>query len=591
MHSQKNLRFVVFALWITGCVLLMTEAKRISQIVHSTKQHLDPYNLDSDTSPRLQGSHYSEAERLLLYGDPNAIDPVEQWKPLHESDPTNPSFYALYLGQLSELPENYREFSTQIDPDNGWFPLWEASTRKDEVVALIRSKRKTSRQDRDPTVIEDPAEYKIINPAEFAELVGLIETATRAPRIETYHEKLTRQRFDLLPQPVDTISNFANVAYLAGQATPNIRTWRKAHDIMIAALQEAPDEAQFLRLEKMANVLEERNASSIQTLVDGLVSRALSHSFAKSLRAAATRLGLEEKASFYEAKQLRFQFYQDNSRKKESSEFTRLINNRANIFMTLAAPASHRMVKTPPQLTRADLQPGLRAERAIFSRIFYGLVFLLLSLIALLVWLRNRGKDNPATFLPDLKVLACGVLLPVTGLIIFRYFLSFGMLDYGGRMLVFSNYLFPDLATFLIILITPLCLLRSRDASSVRKNWWPLGLAILGLLFSALVPSRFLDIWLLAFYLPLLFLVPASLWLLLQPFRKKSSSFDLNGHLAPAYLFAATLVSFSVFGLSYEEKYWFNKNKIERPSIHGISQIEDTLVQIMKIELAELKNE
>ena len=67
--------------------------------------------------------------------------------------------------------------------------------------------------------------------------------------------------------------------------------------------------------------------------------------------------------------------------------------------------------------------------------------------------------------------------------------------------------------------------------------------------------------------------------------------FDLTARLAPAYLFTACLFGLFIIGLQFEERYWVAKDDFMKPIPQGFTTIENEIVEILKIELRELKPE
>ncbi|MEJ6645673.1 MAG: hypothetical protein QNL33_20730, partial [Akkermansiaceae bacterium] len=399
----------------------------------------------------------------------------------------------------------------------------------------------------------------------------------------------------LLPEAKDIVANYRNLTILATMDS-SVLEWKYNTDAIRAALQEIQTPDEFNRLEKLALNLEKKHFSQVTSLIDGLISQALMAAHAGALQEAAERLDLKEKANFHNSKKKLFDTRQDSRKERRnnpsSKEFNQLIMHHGSMLMNIATPAVIMVTENAPTLTKEQLRPGQRAERALFTRMITPLMFLIFSLLSLVLFFHRRGRGNKASFRPNPRLLLLGSLLPFFALVCFRYFLSFGMLDFGGRLLIFSNYYLPDFTSYFILLIFPLCLVR-RDAqpdASTFKIWWPFGLAVVSLICSAAMMHLPMPL----FYTSSVLVSATALWLVVigtwKAFKKKPSPdyFARLAQLAPTYLLSATLIGLSSIGLTFEERYWFAQADIERPTDYHITLLEDQTTEALKEEIRQL---
>lgn len=534
----------------------------------------------------------SPESQLLLYGDSSKDSEDARWRALHESDPNNPFFYVIYLQHASGMPDDFHQTVARLDPNNGWYSLWEISklkpaSEKSRKNGLKKSEREDLIQKGLPL---PPQKFNFTDPGTFQQHLALLESGLNSPRLDSYTRKIATLRFEAQPEPFDYRSNIISIAVAASTIDP-VQVWQKAAETLCAALQIAETTEDFHRLEKLCLQLEEHLHHNSSTLVSGLVYKAVVDLQAKSLRAAAERLGLEKIEAFYRDRQLRFQDEREQQRqRREDDSLSRLMSRRADILSAISTPLIHKVVPNPPKISVEMLKPALRTERAVVAQVFYAAFFVGLSLFGLAVWLRGRHRESTANFVPEKTMLFYGSLLPFLLLLLFRYFLSFGMLDFGGRLLIFWNYLLPELAIFLILLVVPWILVNKRAHSERRlfRTLWPLGLAIVGLLFASAM-MHLLSLGMAVFLIPGLLLGVSFVWILGQLGRKPKQEKNHYPGIAPCYLLSAILCSLFILALIAEERFWFGKDGIHHATATGLSSVETETTQLLNEFVHQLR--
>lgn len=591
-HQEKQAAAILVTVWgLIFSALLLTTGK-IQNFIKSMEFFSNPLALSPPSETLPEGVR--KEDEILLHGNPRAQVESDRWAALHDSDPSNPIFLSVYLNAISEKPDELLKEAQKLDPENGWFTLVEVVSHHGESIKKITKKlsQKERRELEAAGKPPPPSQFEILAPKEFLEAIDLLEKAAHAPQIDSYFDDFAHLRHDALPQAYNFQTNIQNLAITI--TTPSsVLIWKKTSDLLAAAVQEADSEAKFHRVETIARHLERLHFQEIHTLIDGLVYRSIIHRNSNILCAAAARLSLDKKAAYYRARELKIRNYTEPLKNREVGAHSTFIRKNASIMTGLNTPAVIRTVENPPKITREMLLPGVRVERALVSRVIYSVLFLILSFSALAVWLKKRNKKNPATFLVRPRLLLLGVLLPFLGVMVFRYFPG-GMLNDAGGFLAFWNYLYPEMALLLILLGCPVCLLRQQAAPSTQrwKIWWPVSFAVVALVFGGLVlrtinsiNSEFL------FYSPILLLGICGVGFIYPILKERDPNFDLNGRLAPSYLFAAILVGGMIFFHAWEERYWFAQSDFEQPTVHGFSKIEDEIVEVMIEELQNLNAE
>lgn len=588
--APKKLSSLVLILWALAALLIFDFGSHFTKGIRSHHQATD--NRLDTPAPQPLDKSLSKKERILLQGDISRETPEEQWLALHELEPENPVYYANYLKRLGDLPENFHATIAKIDPDNGWFLFLEAAQNVKEVIEKgEKLDLKEKNRLKDEGLPLPPKQLVISDPKSLSERLALLEKAVASPKWENYESEIAEERFHALPEAHDVLSGLKNFTTIGNAYSPSLR-WNNIAELTSAALQAAKTKEEFLALETLILKIEERSFERIETIVDGLVYQAVIAVNSGNLYHAADQVGLKSKVKLYQEREMALHRHREHLKNRSHRGTQELHERRGSIFSLLSSLTTSKFLKTPPPLTQELLKPSLRAERALISQVFFGLIFIVLSLGALLTWIHKRKKENPARFQPELSTLGLGVLLPFTALIFFRYFLSFGMLDYGGRLMTFGNYLLPEIAILLILLATPLCLLRTRNypEASRLKIWWPLATLIISLLLSsAMMPLHEFGLTIiLILSTPLSLMIVAVFGLIFPRLKKKELVFDLTSRLAPAYLFAATLSGLFVIGLQIEERHWFAQERFVKPSPRGFTVMENQVVDILKKEMSEL---
>lgn len=580
-RRSNLLAYFLVGLWAITLIFLVQDG--FHQRIFTTAKSFN--SLGGSTSDKPTPiSGISDKDRLLLQGDPSAEPGGNIWTALHKSDPDNPAYYQMHLSEVAEVPPNFKEVVQRLDPENGWFLVWEAGWLTKKSISKHRSSPKKK--------ADPPRRRFIIDDADqLSKNIELLEKGLTLPKFDPYTRAVTSERFAALPQAKDTLANYRNIAIIASQPTP-VLAYKHACDAISAALQESADVSDFERLENIALLLEQKHFDHISCMVDALVNSAVINANSQALHHAALRLGLKDKAAFYKRRATQIKDRKERLANRSSSESEELISKHGSIITSLAFPTVLRIAENPPLLTQEDLLPGARAERALISRALFSLGFIILSILSLILFFHRRDKENPATFSPNSRILVLGSLLPFLLILVFRYLLSFGSLDFGGHLLIFANYYLPDFASLFVLLITPLCLLR-REASpesSFLKIWWPLGLALTALMTSISM------MWSPQLLYPTSHLLIGTTLLGLLIFSsgkafKRKPEPDYFSHLArlgPIYLLSASLFGLFALGLKFEERFWFAKAKIEQPGELGFTLYESQTTEALKKEIAEL---
>lgn len=574
-RSYNPLTVILLVLYALGGFSILSESSRGRGLYEFFMSMFGPAYQEKQAVPPLE--EMTEQERLLMQGDLSQEDPALQWKALYLSKPDEPAYYADYLKHVKKLPKDFDKTVQNIALQNGWFLFQKAAHSSLDAVKKIT----VSRQDKDET--SDPAQWEILDAELLKSSVQLIDNSFQKEQFDHYSDFMNEQRAPLRTVSVDFLSNIMHISQMSASFSPNFE-WKKVADLILAALQEAKNETEYRRLEAISLKMESRCFELSRTLIDSLICEAVMKVLSQQLSHQAKRLGLNKEVELYGKKYQDLESRREQLTKNHSSETYELLAHRASILTTLSAPAMNRVTKNSPQLTAELLRPGLRTERAMATRVWIVPAFILFTLLTIFVWLRNRNRNCPAEFKPVPRILFLGIIFPFLLCIIFRYFLSFGMLDFGGRLFLYSNYLLPDVVIFMILLAAPISVVRAKQEISggFLKRWGLLGFCVLNLILGAVLPHA--PNILPAFWI---LVILNLIWFISLIFRKETDQHhEARALIAPAYLLAAALLGLSFQGLLFEERYHFKNAAIEKPTVYNMTLLEEQTVEAHKAEIA-----
>ena len=242
----RLLTFCLLGIWIIVFSFLFQDRlyQRIASLVQNTISSFNP-------KPLKPFPNVSHQERLVLHGDLAVDLSGNQWAALHQSDPENPGYYQQYLSDVSEPPSDFDQVRQQIDPENGWFLVWQAHWLAKDAIEKERTPRKKSEKSEKPQT----PRYQIKDPAQLARAIDLLEEGVNLPKFDTYTLTLTKERLAILAPPQDLLNHFRSISILAAQPTP-VLPFKHNAEAISAALQECQTASEYERLEKIAILLE-----------------------------------------------------------------------------------------------------------------------------------------------------------------------------------------------------------------------------------------------------------------------------------------------------------------------------------------------
>ena len=215
----KTRSITLLSLWLLaflGVIYLGYQTHRTVQIARSATG----IHLGEPDSTHSQG--LSTESQLLLCGDPSQESKDARWKALHESNPGNPLFYLFYLQHAEGIPNDFHQTIARIDPDNGWYSIWEVSQQ--EPTFKTSYKKRLTKSEREELFKKGlpipPRTIEFTNLDTFHQHLTLLEKGLLSPRVDHYTQEIATLRFNALPPPFDFSSNINAIAVGVGSVGP-----------------------------------------------------------------------------------------------------------------------------------------------------------------------------------------------------------------------------------------------------------------------------------------------------------------------------------------------------------------------------------
>lgn len=400
-------------------------------------------------------ARFTAEQKLILFGDEQAINDAERWKPLWQSDPENPFYFmeyaAAYFRVHQTLTPEILETAARIDPENAWYSAIMAS-------AMAKKAVKKHTPGYDARKRGEKTTYSVTDEKQFAGALELFHEAARKPRLSPNQVELQKQRLALLPERTDFVSQFPRQVFAASQNCPliDLRSLVDAISVQASRYAERKDVAGFQQLVADWRWLVRATAQDGVSLLDVMVAKAFLTMPLSAFSEAAKSLGLEEDGEKFAAllRQNEEQSERNRRRIRESSN-SGLVERKASIMAGMTLPAATRQVEAPPPITEADLRAGRFADHAVFGRAHALASWAILGICAGLAALsRLRGDQTVIRLSMHLQDLfrwsdwlwigVGGVVIPLLWFLAISRFTPLSARDWGMKP---SGFLLPALQT------------------------------------------------------------------------------------------------------------------------------------------------
>ena len=561
------------------------------------------------------GQGLNSKQRLLLFGDTSQADPGNQFKPLWDSDPDNPAYFARFALRYIEihdrLPPDFLDIADRLDPDNAWFTIVAMGvTAKD----AVKRERRTPEETRK----EISARYNISDQARLDEAVKLLGKAAAQPRLDSYQAELLAEQIGILPPRTDFASQMPVLVHVAGDPTDS-RPLTSAVIAVDAAAWQAADRGDATVFLQIANqwqpVLRNLVEAESLTFTNGAIMRAAIAATAN--RYARTTLPeLEELKTRWKPISDRMRSEKEERDRREWNDELKL---KGGMLAALSLPVATKQLQSPIPITDTDLKPGRMVEHELFSRISASVRWLVLGLmLSTAALFRQRSSmlvRRLSERLEDLLkpvdwawILGVGVVLPFLFYLVVYRLTPLGARDWS---IAASAFLVPSgqvAAMGFLMIVLPVLVARWRLGKrgamlgwQQRRAWmgWAavicgaLSLPVFGLSFANGKGSEAV-MMIAAALLGILVLT----WLFIgnrAVFSKRPDLLrrvTLSRVLVPAYALGMLLMAASMPLYHAAEKRWLAQDRLMEitPEAPAMSRYEWEVAQAMRAELLEILN-
>lgn len=371
-------------------------------------------------------------QRLAIFGGEEVVDRLTASKLLVTKYPDDPArfvhFASLHLREHDQLPADFIEIATRIDPDNAWFVYLLAAVESKDSVSKIRGQPRTSRMV-DGKKIFDPLPSSIDDPERHARALERIGKAGLMGGFETYHQANSIRELSQLPMR-NLEEYMDSVRFLGGSSWGNSLRLRILLDAISAELWQAGEKGDLRQYGKAKGdwlrLIRHLERAPVVSVLDELVIRVLSDGLLRELSYTSSRLDLTEESR-------RWQAMADEREQQRRDRFRRTIladdrpMDGERIDGTLLGAnmlTLQQQMKNPPPLYDKDLRPGRMIDHEFWSWAGCGLVSLLmvgmmicLKLYQIRVPVLVKGLARRFEDLLELKdwlwIVGAGLVLPL----------------------------------------------------------------------------------------------------------------------------------------------------------------------------------
>lgn len=506
------LAFSVLGIWLT---MISIEAAMLYRLKKSTPILFAPYD-----PPRIK--NLDARGELLLYGGPPRADQAEQMRPLWESEPTNPAFYAEYvrhyLGEKKQLPPDFLSTAARIDPDNGWFTALAAAVEAEDAVKKSQTKvhprsPMTPELARQFPLEERPAERRkivyqmeIIDEAKAEKALALWRKSLQQGKYDDYEMEMHRLRVPYLERQNSYIGQYDVFLY---SPPSTLLKQRYLSDLIVAYLynDDLSAEEKTRLLQNCEAHMKKLCSAPSSDLINELMNHGITDSLAKN-----SKLMAPEGVSSQLLAQMKTLSESIDSRERVRRDHARNARNIASLkrhassLAAFSAPAVLQQSTTVSWPEAEELEPQRRAEHAYALRLIT-LVSMLVAFCFLpfnLLFRRRKallclGQYAAATIDGKSKRLwiFVGVIMPLLYFFLLYFFTPLGGKELG---MYYTLGLSPSVqagSAFLLMIAVPRLLIHRYTVAweklngssrrwQLRLGWLAVGLILIPM--HALVP-------------------------------------------------------------------------------------------------------
>ena len=600
---KAPLNLFVLLVFLAGPVALLFDSKPTKSLYSSLFKGGYPLLTGEDSSEEdEESSTLSPSLDLLLNGDPSELPGERQWRAVFEREPESPLHFARYLQEIRTIPADYHETVDRLAPENGWFDLWEASKIAPYCVRTLIDDEAVDQEEEEKAL----PRYEILDEESFQRCLSLLSQAAQKSEFNVYFNELTTLFLAEASPPETLIDQINYLSGLFGIPSPLSEIGDIEHLIGAAfhRLRLEEDREGFLRLERDLKDLSTKFFNQCNSLVAATYLHGWLQMTNKQMAATAQSLGLTELASRYQELNKKIESRRERLIARDEESTTKdnqqnLLERHGSLLLSISFPIYNRLQPVP--VTREDLQPSIRAEKAVMSLSCTSKAFLVFAILAFATWIRKIcASEALKVELKDAKPWAIvRVMLTATSAfvlaVLIRYLTPLGQLDrsllsMGERPALYLYLPFVTMSLFAgsVIVVTT----RSVAEPKTRLRLQECLLMILPLM-AYLLDGLSYDSeekggpFLFALILSILSSGWLGFLLVRALFKAKPSTLTRTSAAVPAYFLIAGFFGIWTWALTIEERYWFSIDDLETPSGHHFTKHEARIFEQYRDELEE----
>lgn len=619
-HSNRKWWFRSLLI-VTAIVSVLAMAQTILQVRKIVLfRTVSPLGSESSILRPALADGITPQQELLLFGAEGTTSRDDRWKPLWESDPDNPAYFAQYVTtsiqkQKEASPDLLAE-ANRIDPENGWFLALEAACVTDRVVSIGQFMTQ-----------EEPAKWIVRDPRRFSEALDILHLAASKPRIKSYQDSLMSERMSLLKPRTDFDRQQRRHTLEIAYETPFLHM-RNLSRLLSAGAQECAirgDVDGFRRIIADWEMLSRSLAMSGTCMQDLLYTKEVYNSPSWTFCDAANKLGLYAEAERFwmitNATAPEYCGFRDPAGWKNPgypAGVARSLFPHSSILAANTLSSIVNEVQSRVPITEADLKPGRLADHAMFERAcsIAGLILLgtASGLAAFHRFRHGQVCHRLATRLSRLAstadwmwMFAGGIIVPLLCYIIVTRFTPLSFRDWSLRWTVFLVPSAQFGAMVASMLVLPVIIARWR----LNRRGAFLGLkskrmsvgTTAGILSLLAIPAAGIpNFWgseivmipvLMLIAFPLIWLITGLLSAALGN-RENAIRRELLAILiVPSWIAGACTMAIASPIFYQSERYWIQRDQLLEISAetHGVSRYEWLVTQQLRKELLEMMDQ
>ncbi|MAE66062.1 MAG: hypothetical protein CMJ18_17455 [Phycisphaeraceae bacterium] len=377
----------------------------------------------------------SEDERLIVFGDESADDPVQAQRAIWERCPDDPMYYGHYIthllsvegakahrGDRDEIDAILREVrhGRSVDADNALYDVLEASLLSICAAELVEDENLSyDSPERDGRIRSNAAQRISVKDRDaLDEAMNAFLASAPKPHMRCYAIEMETRRQSMLPRPRTLCGHIQLIARSISVLLPNLSHFRRASMTAGAVALDAAEQGKRAEAEQLIDAIDglaQKLAVDSRCAIDLFVAESIAQLGITYRMLAFTLLEDEAGRQALDHRRLA-RIERHHGLMRESRQYSKDELARAGLLMHITMPAIPGY--------DIDFGPWRSVEYATFDQGFLGIMLVLMNGLAALAatmslwktWRQRHRADRPVLLTVGWKqplvIVASAVLLP-----------------------------------------------------------------------------------------------------------------------------------------------------------------------------------